>query len=71
MAKRKIVKPTEYEQAQIDKALKRKYPHMLKEAWIKKLKKGVRKELTKRRRSKTYQLAMAGITKKKIKKLRD
>lgn len=71
MAKRKIVKPTEYEQAQIDKALAKKYPHMLKEAWIKRLKKSVRKELERRRRSKTYQLAMAGVTKKKIKRLRD
>lgn len=71
MAKKKIVKPTEYEQAQIDKALAKKYPHMLKETWVKKLKKGVRKELKKRRSSKTYKLAMAGVTKKKIKKLRD
>ena len=69
MAKRKVVKPTEYEQAQIDKALAKKYPHMLKETWVKKLKKKVRKELEKRRRSKTYQLAKAGMTKKEIKRM--
>lgn len=69
MAKRKVVKPTGYEQAQIDIALKKKYPHMFKEAWIKKLKKSVRKELEKRRRTTAYGLGMAGVSKKKVKRM--
>lgn len=68
MAK-KIVKPTEYEQAQIDKRLGKKYPHMMTESWIKRLKKKVRKQLTKRRKSKTYQLARSGLTKQEIKRM--
>ena len=65
MAK-KVVKPTGFEQAQIDKRLRRKYPHMLTESWIKRLQKKVQKELAKRRASKAYQLAQAGMTKKQI-----
>ena len=66
MAKKKTVEPTGYEQAQIDKKLARTYPHMLKTPWIKTLKKGVRKLLQKRRASKSYQLAKAGLTKQEI-----
>lgn len=66
---KKIVKPTGWEQSQIDKALRRKYPHMLKESWVKRLKKKVRKELTRRRKSKAYQLGVAGISKKKTERM--
>lgn len=69
MARKKVVKPTGYEQAQIDKALAKKYPHMMKEAWVKKLKKKVRKELKKRRRSTAYGLGAAGVSKKKVKRM--
>ncbi len=69
MAKKKVVRPTGFEQAQIDKALRRKYPHMLKESWVKRLKKDVRKLLEKRRASKSYQLAQTGMTKKEIKRM--
>ena len=68
MAK-KIVQPTDWEQSQIDKTLRKKYPHMLKESWVKRLKKDVRKQLAKRRRSKAYGLGTAGISKKKTKRM--
>ncbi len=66
MAKKKVVKPTGFEQAQIDKALRRKHPYMLTETWIQRLSKKVRKELERRRASKSYQLAKTGMTKKEI-----
>ena len=66
MAKKKTVEPTGYEQAQIDKRLAKKYPHMLKTPWIKTLKKDVRKLLEKRRASKSYKLAQSGLTKQEI-----
>ena len=66
---KKIVKPTGWEQSQIDKALRRKYPHMLKESWVAKLKKKGRKKLTRRRKSKAYQLGVAGISKKKTERM--
>ena len=69
MTKKKIVKPTEYEQAQIDKRLAKTHSHMLKESWTKRLKKDVRKLLKKRRASKTYQLARSGLTKQEIKRM--
>lgn len=69
MAKKKVVEPTGYEQAMIDKALVKKYPHMLKESWVKKLKKKVQKQLRKRRASKSYRLAQAGVAKKQIKRM--
>jgi len=65
----KIVKPTGWEQSQIDKALRKKYPHMLTESWVKRLKKKVQKELKKRRRSKAYQLGVAGMSKKKTEQI--
>ena len=68
MAK-KIVKPTNWEQAQIDKALKKKYPHMLTESWVKRLKKKVQKRLRKRRGSTEYGLGMAGVSKKRTKRM--
>ena len=68
MAK-KTIKPTGYEQAQIDKRLVRTYPHMLKESWVSILKKKVQKQLKKRRASKSYQLAKAGVSKKKIERM--
>lgn len=68
MAK-KVVKPTGWEQSQIDKALRKKYPHMLTESWVKRLKKKVQKELKRRRGSKAYQLGVAGMSKKKTKKM--
>ena len=68
MAK-KTVQPTGWEQSQIDKALKKKYPHMLTETWTQRLKKKVRKELKKRRRSKAYQLGVAGMSKKKTERM--
>ena len=69
MAKKKIVEPTGYEQAQIDKKLAKTHPHMLKVPWIKTLKKDVQKLLKKRRASKSYQLGMAGVSKKKIERM--
>lgn len=69
MAKKKIVVPTGYEQAQIDKALAKTHPHMLKESWVKRLKKDVQKQLLKRRATKSYQLAQAGVSKKKIERM--
>ena len=69
MARKKIVKPTGYEQAQIDIALRKKYPHMFKETWVKKLKKKVRKELEKRRRTTAYGLGIAEVSKKKVKRM--
>ena len=68
MAK-KIVQPTDWEQSQIDKALRKKYPHMLTESWVKRLKKKVRKQLAKRRRSKGYGLGTAGVSKEKTKQM--
>ena len=65
MAK-KIVKPTAREQAEIDKRLAKKYPHMSSKAWVSRLKKSVKKELQKRRGSTEYQLAKAGVSKKKV-----
>ncbi len=69
MPKNKVVKPTNYEQSQIDKALAKKYPHMMKESWVKRLKKKVRKELEKRRGSTTYGLGMSGMSKKRAERL--
>jgi len=66
---KKIVKPTDWEQSQIDKALRKKYPHMLTESWVAKLKKDVRKLLKKRRKSKAYQLGVAGVSKKKTERM--
>lgn len=66
MANKKVVKPTGFEQAQIDKRLAKKHPHMLKLNWVLRLKKSVQDELNKRRRSKSYQLAKAGMTKQQI-----
>lgn len=66
MAKKKVVEPTGYEQALIDKKLAKKYPHMLKLNWVLRLKKRVQDQLNKRRRSKSYQLAKAGMTKQEI-----
>ncbi len=68
MAK-KIVQPTDWEQSQIDKALRKKYPHMLTESWVGRLKKKVQKRLAKRRRSKAYGLGAAGVSKKRTKKM--
>jgi len=68
MAK-KIVKPTGWEQSQIDKALKKKYPHMLTKSWVKRLKKKVQKELKRRRKSKAYGLGVAGVSKKKTERM--
>ena len=68
MAK-KIVKPTNWEQSQIDKTLRKKYPHMLTESWIARLSKKVRKELKRRRESKAYRLGVAGISKKKTERM--
>lgn len=69
MARKKVVEPTQYEQAQIDKALLKKYPHMMTGNWAKMLKDKVRKRLTKMRRSTTYRLAQAGVPKKQAERL--
>jgi hypothetical protein len=69
MAKKKVVKPTGWEQSQIDKKLAKKYPHMAKESWAKKLKKKVQKQLAKRRGSKSYQLGKSGMSRKEVERL--
>ena len=63
----KTVEPTGHQQARIDKRLAKKYPHMAKESWVKKLKKKVQKKLAKRRGSTGYRLGKAGISEKKTK----
>ena len=65
----KTVKPTGWEQSQIDKRLKKQYPHMATESWAKRLKKKVQKQLAKRRESKSYQLGKSGMTRKEVNRL--
>jgi len=60
----KTVESTGWEQSQIDKKISKKYPHMMEESWAKKLKKGVRKRLAKKRSTQGYKLGKSGMSKK-------
>ena len=62
----KTVKPTGWEQSQIDKKLAKKYPHMSSPKWTAQLKKKTKKELARRRGSKSYQLGKSGMSRKEV-----
>lgn len=64
-----MVKPTGWEQSQIDKSLAKKYPQMSSPEWIAQLKDKTKKELAKRRNSTGYQLGKSGMTRKETNRM--
>ncbi len=64
-----MVKPTGWEQSQIDKKLKEKHPHMMSESWAKSLKKKVRKQLKRVRRTPSYRFGKSGLSRKEVERM--